>query len=324
MSSAETLLATKPSASQSIGVDVKNFQSAACLAFAAGVAGILGSAPSAQAYVTVTGLDVNCPASINPPNPVGCTQTARPFGDVDNAPRIPFPKSTIAANQFLDILAVQGANTFGTEDFDNAGQFPDGANPPYILNFPGITNPTTVTATLGQTSTDTEINRIVSPGTDGNGRYPISGQGYINTDFGTTGGFVITFNRLVSAIGFYGVDIGDFGGVSSITLSNTAIPANTTTFPVVPASFFIPPNGTLSGSVTYFGVAATSDAQQFNRVTFNFTDQVGDLTDRFAFDNFTVGTRLVPAPVPLLGAGFAFAWSRKLRKRIKQSKAIQA
>ena len=274
----------------------------------------------AEAYTTVTGLDVNCP-STNPSgtNPPGCTQTVRPTNDIDNAPRIPFPNSLQAANTFLAILAGSGANSFGTETFDGFA-----ANTPVPLNlsFPTITSPSTVSATLTSPNTTSLVAQVgtAPDATDGNGRYPISGRNYLQTSFTNTGDFVVTFNRQVSAFGFYGVDIGDFGGTASITLSDTTRPGSpSTTLTVLPSTFFVPPDGRLSGSVLYFGVAATTSGEFFNRVTFSLGD-TNTTADNFAFDNFTVGLRLVPAPLPILGAGMALLWSRSLRRKIKTSK----
>lgn len=283
--------------------------------------GVFAICGKASAYTSLLGLDVNCPnlsTTFNPPlnpvaNPANCTATTvRPANDVDNAPRIPFPNSLAQATNFTNFLSSFGANTFGTQTFET---FATGATGPFALDFPTITSPTTVSATLTGV-TASVIASAAAGQTDGNGRYPISGTQYLQSTFDTTGSFNIVFNRSISALGFYGVDIGDFNGGLAIELRN-GVAGPATTLNVLPANFYTGPLGRLSGSVLFFGVFANTPAEQFDRVTFRLTNNAAN-PDTFAFDNLTVGLQ-VPGPLPVLGFAAAFGWSRKLRKRIQQS-----
>jgi len=56
----------------------------------------------------------------------------------------------------------------------------------------------------------------VPSGDNGFGRYPISGNQY----FDTGSVFTITFSTAIAAFGFFGVDIGDFGGQVTLTLTH--------------------------------------------------------------------------------------------------------
>lgn len=244
--------------------------------------------PAEAVTQTFTGLDINT------------------FGS-DNAPRIPFPNSQAASNSFQSFLSGTGTETF--EGF-TTGPTATSIN----INFPGAG-----TATL--TGNNKEI--VSTPGTttDGNGRFPISNTKFLQVPANGSNSFNVAFGSPVAAFGFYGVDIGDFGG--SLTLIFTRV--NNTTFNVnVPTASGS--GGSTSGSVNFFGIIETSltPGLQLQNVQFSITGGPGTV-DNFAFDNLTIGSRLqvVPAPFSILGPGLLMGWALKTRKRLK-AKARQA
>jgi hypothetical protein len=166
----------------------------------------------------------------------------------------------------------------GTETFESYG---DNTYAPLAISFGSAG-----TATINGTG---YVNQVTS-GTNGVGRYPISGTKYWETG----SSFYIDFSAPVAAFGFYGIDIGDFDGQVTVTLSN-----GETVFYNVGNSTEI-----TGGSVLYWGVIDTE--RLFTRVAFGNTEEG---TDFFGFDDMTIGSReqVVPSPEPttmlLLGLG---------------------
>lgn len=144
-----------------------------------------------------------------------------------------------------------------------------------------------LTATLSSGSVAT-----VTTGTNGVGRYPISGDNY--WEVGSS--FTLTFSEAISAFGFYGVDIGDFNGQVVLGLVN----GGTTTINIGNST------NILGGSVLYFGFYDLDEA--YTSITFQNT---ASGVDYFGFDDFTIGTieNITPVPEPatliLLGTGLA-------------------
>jgi hypothetical protein len=142
----------------------------------------------------------------------------------------------------------------------------------------------------------------IASGTDDFGGYPISGNVLWRMDANT---FTITLSQPVTAIGFYGIDIGDAAGQLSVTLNGGA------PVPVTLSSL-------TSGNVLYFGL--TDLTSPFSTITINNSVN----TDRFNFDDLTVGfanedPNLAATPEPatllLLGTSLAgmagAAWKRR-------------
>ncbi|MET0382069.1 MAG: PEP-CTERM sorting domain-containing protein [Burkholderiaceae bacterium] len=170
--------------------------------------------------------------------------------------------STSARNAFFGNL--QGV---GTETFES---FPSGATPPLAVTFPGAG-----TATLtGAIS--------IGSGNDGSGRYAISGSNYV---YANTDSFNIAFSAPIAAFGFYGIDIGDFGG--QLSLSLTDVHGITSTI-IVPNT--IGQNGDTSGSVLYFGFYDTTDT--YTSISFNDSTTA----DVFGFDDFSIGSNKQVVP----------------------------
>jgi len=130
------------------------------------------------------------------------------------------------------------------------------------------------------------------------GRFAISSPNYYNT---STSAFSINFSSPISAFGFYGTDIGDFGGVLTLTLTDVNNNTTTLTVPAMEGSGGTQPE---NGSVLYYGFYDTGDT--YTSITFHNSNTV----DNFGFDNFTVGTadQVIPVPEPatlaVLGSGF--------------------
>lgn len=155
----------------------------------------------------------------------------------------------------------------GTETFEGFGQ---GTGAPLAVSF-GAAG----TATLGGGGS---VNTVPT-GTNGVGRYPISGDKYWESGQN----FTITFSDPVAAFGFYGIDIGDFGGQVTLTLAGGGAQVVN-----VPNTV----NGR-GGGVLYFGIIETLT---FTSITFGNT-AAG--TDFFGFDDFSIGSlEQVKIPVP--------------------------
>jgi len=181
------------------------------------------------------------------------------------------PNADAAQTAFL-----AGLVGVGTEDFEG---FASGTGAPLAINF-GAAG----TATMQGTG---NIVTVVS-GTNGFGRYPISGN-----NFWESGNvFSVAFDQPQAAFGFYGVDIGDFNGQVTLTLTGGGV-----------LNLVIPNSTNIAGgSVLYYGVIATSGAETFTSVTFGNTAAGSDY---FAFDDMTIGTleqvKIVPEPVTMAG-----------------------
>lgn len=219
------------------------------------------------------------------------------FGeDLNNSPSVRLastPNASAASANFLASLIGVGTETF--EGFAN------GTSAPLALTFPGA-GTATLTGGGGQIAT-------VLSGTNGAGRYPISGSNYWEVSAGSGGNFTISFSTPVAAFGFWGVDIGDFGGQLTLGLmggGTTNITVNNT----------VGSNGSTDGSVLFFGVIGNTVGDLFTSVTFNTTTGQGDV---FAFDDMTIGSlqqvRIVPLPGTLLLLGSALAGLGLMRRR---------
>lgn len=216
-------------------------------------AAVIGVTAPTHAYTIFFGEDLN-----------HCSDT--PLGSFSNA-------QTAEAN-FLSGLTDTGIETFESFAPRTAG--------PLTLTFPG-----------GKTATLNGSGSIVSvtPGrTNGVGRYAISGSNYweANAEWGD---FSITFNQRVAAFGFYGIDIGDFGG--QLVLNLVGSTTRQVTVPNTIGSY-----GSTDGSVLYFGIIANNPDEYFTSVLFNMSTGEGDF---FGFDNMTFGNieEVIPARVSI-------------------------
>ena len=165
------------------------------------------------------------------------------------------PNADAARDDFLAHLT-----NAGVEDLES---FVAGTGAPLNIDFG-----TAGTATLEGTGSI----QSVPTGTNGYGRYPISGDKYWEVQ----GDFEIEFTTPQVAFGFYGIDVGDFNG--QLTIEYTSGETETVTIPHTTSA--------AGGAVIYYGFIDLSNP--FTSVTFGNT---GSGTDVFAFDDFTIGTR---------------------------------
>lgn len=226
-------------------------------------AGLALSATQANAYLLFFGEDLN---------------------NSESTPLAAVPNASGAESSFLSNLTGVGTETFES--------IPDGSSQPLALNFPGAG-----TATLSGGNGEVES---VTPGSATSGRYSVpsaSSSRFWEVRAGGSGNFNVGFTESIAAFGFYGVDIGDFGGQLKLALSNgDELVVNNT----------IGSGGSTGGSVLFFGLIAENASEEFTSVDFLTTGSA----DVFAFDNFTIGKQeqvTVPEPgtLALLGLGLA-------------------
>ncbi len=236
-------------------------------------------ATNANAYVTFFGEDLNSSATV----PLAST-----------------PNASAAETAFKSSLTGVGTETFETQT--------PGATTPLALTFPGAG-----IATLnGGGSVET-----VTPGsTNSVGRYSIPSASSSNFwEANATGGlFTINFSQAIAAFGFYGIDIGDFGGALSLTLTNGTI---------LDVGNTEGSSSSTDGSVLFYGLIAAA-GEEFTSVSFNSSAS----SDFFGFDNFTIGTRAQvctgpncgsipePATLGLLGLGLIGLAAARRRKTV--------
>lgn len=204
------------------------------------------------------------------------------FGeDLNNSAYTPLastPNANAAAASFLSNLS-----GVGTETFEG---FAAGTSAPLNLTFPGAGTATLAGGNGNVAST--------TPGTTNTyGRYAISGSHYWEVTAGGGGDFTVNFSQAIAAFGFYGIDIGDFGGQITLGLANGAST-------IVTVNNTVGSNGNTDGSVLFQGIIGTTASDLFTSVTFNTTTGQGDV---FAFDNLTIGSleQVTHGRVPVTG-----------------------
>jgi hypothetical protein len=203
---------------------------------------------------------------------------------VDDETLLLHPNADAARVQFLSNLS-----SFVTENFES---FLANSPAPLALNF-GAFGSAMLQDVGVPPGTPGKITQGVAPG----GLYPISPTKF----WESRSAFSVTFSQPQVALGFYGVDVGDFNGQLTITYvdgsSHVLIVPNTHSLTA------------LGGSVLYF--AFIDPANPFTKVTFDNTSVGTGIFDIFGFDDLTVGApqQVVVAGVPTLtewGMAFMF------------------
>jgi hypothetical protein len=176
------------------------------------------------------------------------------FGeDLNPGGTVPAAGSAMAARDaFLSTLP----SGVGTETFESLA-----GSTPLSLSFPGSSG--SITANL---SGDAEILSGF-----GAGRFATSGSKWL--EVGTNSSFLIEFSSPVSAFGFYGTDIGDFGGQIMLTLTNGVTKDITVNNTV----------GAPDGSLLFWGF--TDDMNSYSKIEFNNVSN----QDFWGFDDMTIG-----------------------------------
>lgn len=139
--------------------------------------------------------------------------------------------------------------------------------------------------------------------------------GYNVSDGASTGsgltGFTLSFNQFVY---LDSIQISQFAPSTGTTaLSNATINFYNPSSGQTAAFSITGPNTTYNFS-TLFGVSAGTEL-------FVTTDALTAASNGGVFRIQSLSVSDVPGPLPLLGVGAAFGWSRKLRKKIKQASA---
>lgn len=194
--------------------------------------------------------------------------------------------SAAAANAFRTQMLNAGM-AVGTETFDTGltpAASPNFVSSPMAMNFGGVRS-----ANLSSTAGVVNNNCMTDS-------CAVSGTQYFSQYNGDSDTFTVSFNGLVSGMGFYAMDVGDFGGFLELELTDQF---NNLTTLAIPQTEF------LDGNIFFFGFFDAST--QYQQVRFNLKGGFGDF---FAFDDMVIGaqggpgsTVPVPGSLALMGLG---------------------
>ena len=199
--------------------------------------------------------------------------------DANGNPRSipPFPNSTNAQLGFFG---------FGTPQVEN---FESQAVGPGPLTLVFGSGDTAVSARLSGGSGG--VQSVIGDPTDGRFSVPGGNKFWATTATGSGDTFNIAFSANVEDFGFFGIDIGDFGGILSMELLDAA-------GDMMASRLVNTLTSGQDGSVLYFGIRAESEREWFRGIRFRLTNPSAR-DDVFAFDSFTVvGAPRPSGPIP--------------------------
>jgi hypothetical protein len=228
------------------------------------------------------------------------------FGENTNPVQSVSGDPVLARNAFMSKLNGT-AGSFGFEDPNSPGWSLGTADLPVDFNNGSNgTGSNPITATLSGAGVVLDL--------AGSGRFNTTAGGshYLSVDSGTE--FDISFDTAIAAFGFYGTDIGDFGGTLTAYLKHAGS-SEEDEFIIRSGA-----NAAPSGSLLFWGFASVNASYDKIRFVATGTSQ----TDVFGFDDFVVADssqiRLVtPPPLPEPGtlalAGLALLGAAAARRR---------
>lgn len=170
-----------------------------------------------------------------------------------------------ARTAFLDALSGTVAN-YGFEDRIN------GDRAPFSFTFANTSG--SITATL----TDPGSGSVVNGATSGRFNTTAAGTNYWKCNETAAGGnvLVLTFSPPISAFGFYGTDVGDFGGSLTLTVRNSSTLVSTP----LSVGNAIGSSGSTSGCLLFYGFI--DKTATYDRIVFTGN---GSTSDFFGFDD---------------------------------------
>jgi PEP-CTERM motif len=187
-----------------------------------------------------------------------------------------------------DLTGVNGDRTLSNAAYtDFLGEITELGSANFDGFAKGTSGPLTLDFGNGLTATVTGSGKVDK--STGSGRWATSGKQYWAAQ---TGDFTVAFSEAITAFGFFGTDIGDFGGNASLSIGYAD-----GTFGTLDLGNTVGRSGSTNGSVLSFGFYEDDVSKAFTSISFLNNSS----SDYFGFDDMTVGTSApVPEPATML------------------------